>query len=380
MKVLLVTNYAQDQQFSMRAFAQMLEQGLPSFGCETKVVSPKVIFGKGRNTVTGIGKWLGYIDKYLIARKQLSQAEQSFRPDIVHICDHSNAMYRPLFRAPTVINCHDLLAVRTWLGEIPGESKTRIGGLQQKWIFHHLPRANSIACISAKTRDDLVRLAPDTKHRAHVIPMGLNYAYHPITTSEADQRIANAGGIKSLTASPMQIPWALHVGNNSWYKNRLGAIRIWKEVADALGQHFGLVLVGDSLSEAQRELIKGHEEYVATLQNVSNELLEALYCKARCLLFPSLAEGFGWPPIEAQACGCPVITSNIEPLKSNCHGALLIDPNDEAAAAKAAAAWLMDSAQQESARKDGLKNARKFTPEKMVESYAQLYQQTLNQA
>ena len=58
-------------------------------------------------------------------------------------------------------------------------------------------------------------------------------------------------------------------------------------------------------------------ERVVEIEEPSNELLEALYSSALVLLYPSRFEGFGWPIIEAQACGCPVICSDREPMSKS---------------------------------------------------------------
>ena len=75
--------------------------------------------------------------------------------------------------------------------------------------------------------------------------------------------------------------------------------------------------------------LNGLRDRVIELTNITNEDLRALYSKATALLFPSLREGFGWPIIEAQACGCPVFTSDRVPMTEvGGDAAIYLDPTD----------------------------------------------------
>ena len=72
-------------------------------------------------------------------------------------------------------------------------------------------------------------------------------------------------------------------------------------------------------------------ERVVEIEDAPDQLLEALYTCAVALLYPSLSEGFGWPIVEAQACGCPVICTNLPPMPETAGDAgLFRDPADEA--------------------------------------------------
>src|SRR4051812_39837501 len=113
--VLLIGNYPADQQQSMQRFGGLMLSGLTSSGIAAQLISPPAMLG--RMPLPVIRKWLGYIDKYVLfpftLRKHLAS-----RPDIIHICDHSNAVYvRQCAGAPVVVTCHDLLAVRGGIGE-----------------------------------------------------------------------------------------------------------------------------------------------------------------------------------------------------------------------------------------------------------------------
>src|SRR5258708_722987 len=110
MKILLIGNYIPDQQESMQRFANMLEVGLTQLGHEVRLIRPEPFFGKIRPSPEGFGKWLGYIDKFLLFPSRLRKAIAW--ADVVHICDHSDAFYTKYIQnKPHLVTCHDLLAV-----------------------------------------------------------------------------------------------------------------------------------------------------------------------------------------------------------------------------------------------------------------------------
>ena len=120
-RVLLVGNYLPDGQESMLRFARMMLDGLRSSGREAELVSPGVFFGRWLPSTHGLGKWLAYLDKFVLFPWTLRRRVRTLGPGgVVQICDHSNAMYAPAAASaghPVLVVCHDLGAVRGALGE-----------------------------------------------------------------------------------------------------------------------------------------------------------------------------------------------------------------------------------------------------------------------
>ena len=115
--VLLIGNYAPDRQQSMLRFAAMMLEGLQAAGVPAELIQPEPVFGRFRLGGDFLAKWLGYVDKFLLFPRRLTK-KLAQAPALVHICDHSNAMYvRHVESAPVLVTCHDLLAVRGALGE-----------------------------------------------------------------------------------------------------------------------------------------------------------------------------------------------------------------------------------------------------------------------
>lgn len=370
MKILLLANYLPDAQQSMQRFARLLQQGLSDAGHQVTTIRPQARVGALKPSVTGFGKWLGYIDKFVLFPWELKRQIQD--ADVVHICDHSNAFYvSHLANTPHVVTCNDLLGIRSALGEIPENPTGWTGKQLQKMILKGLNRAQRIACISEQTRQDLLRISSRSSDRTTTIYMGLNYPYSPMKPEAARQILEQLG-------ANCDRPFILHVGGNQWYKNRPGVVSIFAHLVRELGRdEFSLFFVGKVLGDKENALIERYDlsDRVQKFINVSNEELRAFYSLATALLFPSLQEGFGWPIVEAQVCGCPVFTSNIAPMTEvGGNAAIYVDPKDSQGAAEIVAASL-DSLDEYIPL--GLDNAAKFQPASMIQSYVALYEKVI---
>ena len=106
------------------------------------------------------------------------------------------------------------------------------------------------------------------------------------------------------------------------------------------------------------------------------ETLAAFYRLARVFVFPSLYEGFGLPPLEAMACGCPVVTSNVSSLPEVAGGAaLLVDPYDEDAIANGIVAAVTDESLRADLIERGIERARSFSWTQSVKKIHEIYMQ-----
>ncbi|MGI8502023.1 MAG: glycosyltransferase family 4 protein [Hassallia sp.] len=370
MKILLIGNYQPDAIQSMDRFACMLEIYLTNFGHQVRVIRPIPYFERIGFFPQILKKWLGYIDKLILFPSQLRQALSW--ADVVHICDHGNAIYtKYLGNIPHVVTCHDLLAVRSGLGEFP-EYKTGWTGKQlQQMMMKGLNQAQKVVCVSEQTRSDVLRLSSLSESAVCCIPMGLNYPYTPMVIIEAKQRLEVLG-------IPPDCQFILHIGGNFWYKNRLGVLEIFYQLMLKLKQpNFYLVMVGKPMTAEMHQFINMHNltQKVIELVNVDNENLRSLYSSAIALLFPSLYEGFGWPIIEAQACGCPVFTSNRPPMNDvGGEAAIYIEPDKP----KKAAEKIIDCFSiLEEYKRQGFVNCQRFQVETMISQYIEIYHQVI---
>jgi glycosyltransferase involved in cell wall biosynthesis len=362
MKILLIGNYLHNKQQSMQRFAELMRDLLVGAGNDAWLVQPPAILGKVLPAAEGIGKWLGYIDRFVLFRDRLRK--EAAKADVVLICDQANAVYVPMLHGkPHLVTCHDMLAIRSALGDIPGHQTGWSGRFYQRWILSGLRHAQQVVCVSEQTRHELLAVGGLPLARTSVVPNALNYPYRPMPFGEARSR---------LRALRAEESWRyfLHVGGNQWYKNRPGVVHIFGALA-SLPQFAGhhLILAGKPWP---RELRATVEQYKLTARvhewiDVSNEELRALYSGAEALIFPSLQEGFGWPIAEAQACGCPVFTSNRPPMTEvGGSAAVYIDPGCPLEAAQVIAERISDS---DGLARRGLENAKRFAAEAMSTGY-----------
>ena len=366
--VLLIGNYAVDEQESMQRFAQMMLAGLRAVGVPAELVCPRPFLGRIQVVGGFVRKWLGYLDKFVFFPRQLRR-KVSAATDLVHICDHSNAMYSAhVGDIPVVVTCHDLLAVRGALGEATDCPASPTGRVLQRWIVSGLRAASAVTCSSPATLRDAQRIVgqKDGHPRLSLIPLGLNYPYHKLSLAEAHDRMKKEG-------LGLVTPFVLHVGSNLRRKNREGALRI---LARCKEHWEGRILfAGDPISKSLRSLGDelGIANRIVEVRRPGNELLEALYNCATALLYPSRFEGFGWPVAEAQACGCPVICSNIEPLPEISGGAALTHDVEDEEGFAADILRLANPSERDRWSREGLRNAARFDAEKMIARYLEVY-------
>ncbi len=396
LRVLLIGNYAADRQESMQRFAAVMERELAAAGLAVTVLRPEPVLGRLKPGATGVGKWLGYIDKFLIFPRRLKrelstlncprgttdfspslESQRSTAP-IVHICDHSNAFYtRWLQDVPHVVTCHDLLAVRSALGEFPEHPTRWSGRMLQRMTLAGLAGSRKTVCISQATRRDLGRLMAGSETRSSVVKMGLNNAFAPVPVAQARAVVQEMMRAAGHSLAP-QARYILHVGGGPWYKNRKGVVEMFCELRRASDdRELYLIMVGEPLSAELMTYLSddGLADHVIVCSGVSHENLCALYSAAELLLFPSLQEGFGWPIIEAQACGCRVVTTDRAPMTEvGGDAATYLDPDNLWSAVDILTNVLDADEETKSAMiRRGLENAARFSTQAMIDSYCETY-------
>lgn len=367
MKVLLVGNYEFDGSTSMRIWAAALDRELRQVGIDVQSIAPRPVLGRLKPSAHGIGKWLGYIDRFVLFPSALRAAAAG--ADIVHLCDQGGAMYAPMIHGkPVVATCHDMIAVRAARGELPELRSSRLGKFLQRWICFGLRSATRVSCVSRATLDDASRILK-TSANLCVVLNGLNYPFQPLAPGEVDRRLAHLDGNRA--------PFVLHLGSNLAYKNREGVLRVFARAS--AGTNLRLLIAGEALDRNLARLARALEIEDRVVQVVTPDVatIEALYNRAVCLLFPSRYEGFGWPPIEAQACGCPVVASDIPPFAETLGQSAVLKPvEDEAGMADAVRMIVSDENFRGQLRQSGFENVRtRFQTARMIGEYVSLYRE-----
>jgi glycosyltransferase involved in cell wall biosynthesis len=279
---------------------------------------------------------------------------------LLHV-PHYNA---PLFfgRAPLVITVHDLIHLR-----FPGLARRRGARLYARLMSPRACRlARAVICVSQATRRDLLEIVPDAEPKVRVIPHGCDFA-----PPSAEGRRAT---LERLGLVP---GYVLYAGNVRPHKNVDVLIRALRRFAAT--DRPKLVLAG----EDQMPLFwpARSDPEVRMLGRLPIEDLPALYSGAGAFVFPSLYEGFGLPPLEAMACGAPVICSNAGSLPEVVgEAAILFPPEDEEALACALRRVLAEPGLADALRAKGFERARRFLWEKTASETAELYRFVLEEA
>jgi len=379
MRIALITNYAPDGQQSMLRFGALLQRALVARGHEVVTLAPTPLSGQRWFARVIGGKWAGYATKYLSFPSELREswhAGPAADAEIVHVVDHSNALYIPARRdRPWIATCHDLLAVRGALGEDTDCPASWLGRRLQRAIVRGLARADAIACDSSSTQQDAARLVPQAPAQLRrTILLGLNQPLDFVATAEARTRLA------TLDPRLRHSDYLLHVGSNLARKNKAGVLRVFTRLR-AEGWRGLLVFCGAPLTpelQAQAAAAGVSEDLIA-VPHASAAELAALYSAAHALVFPSKCEGFGWPVLEAQACGCPVICSDRTSLPEVGGEAALVCALEDEAAMAAAARRLLDPGKRAEIVARGHANAARFTVDRMIDAYLELYEDVLRQ-
>ena len=385
LRVALVSNYVADEQRSMQRFGDLLHRELTAEGVDVQTWRPPAYVG-GRAPARGVGKWLGYVDKFVLYPPRLRSGARQHpdMPTVVHVCDHSNAIYVPwLRRVPHVVTCHDLIAVRAALGEFAAERTRWSGRRLQQMIRAGLRQADRIVCDSDATRRDVQRLVHPGEYA--VIAPGLSPSFARVPHDEA---LASLQPLRPAACDPAAWdrvtagPYLLHVGGNQWYKNRAGLVDTYRALVERMPAAPPLVIVGKPLPQQLADDVTAGalNGRVIALDSVGDRELAALYSRAALLLFPSLAEGFGWPVLEAMACGCRVVTSNRPPMTEvGGDAAAYCDPeNPKAAAAVVEAVLREPDAECRTRVSEGLARAVRFSSRAMARAYLSVYHEAVD--
>lgn len=375
---------------SQQRFARMLAEGFDARGHSVQLRQPlpraRKLFRSG-----GAAKWAGYVDQYLVFPQEIRLHRPKDPADTLYVfCDQALGPWIPLLsHRPHVVHCHDLLALRSAMGLVPENPTSPTGRLYQRYIRAGFRHARHFVSISEKTRADLHALGGVRPDLSEVVYNGLSHPYRPMPEAQARQVLLEHG------LQPPSGRLLLHVGGGQWYKNLRGVLHLFAAYVTccrAAGREpLPLWLVSPSPQGELRRLVDGLPlgTQVRFLRDVDNDALQALYALADAMLFPSLAEGFGWPIAEALACGCTVLTTDEAPM--NEVGGEVAHYLPRLAQASALDEWARHSAQRlltlldrpvaerAAAAKACIDWARRFDSAQAIDAYLKIYQHVLTQ-
>ena len=358
----------------MIRFTRILSEGLSAYGHSILIIFPEEILGKFTFKLPKFTKWLRYIDKYIIFPWKLrSIAKNSSSDSIFHICDHANSIYSSALKGVAhLVTCHDMLAIRGSMGDATTYCfASRMGIILQKWILYSLRQIPYIACVSKYTFEDLKKFLCKNKLKSElfIVPNSLNANFVPVKREES-QKI-----LLQFLGEQITHPFLLHVGSAHVRKNRMLLVQTLMHLSNA----WNVVFAGEGMSAEELNYIlkTGFKDRVKVFLKPKHDELCALYSAAHALVFPSWSEGFGWPVIEAQACGCPVVCSNLTSLPEVAGEAAIFIPADDPRACADAVIQLQKPQIRQKFVNKGFQNTKRFSLDQFIESYEYIYNETL---
>lgn len=247
-------------------------------------------------------------------------------------------------------------------------------------IRHALRTATQLVTVSEATRREIGAIDRAAFARTAVTLLGISSDFRPLTGAEGAEAIAAA----RARWLPGARRYVLTVGQFSGYKNHERVVRAFaRAFRDDDGVHLGLVQrLGDGervLAPLARALGVGDRvHFVGARHGLPFADLVALYNGAICLCHPSLQEGYGLPPAEALAAGCPVITSNCSSMPEvSQDAARYVDPTDVEEIARALRELAGDEALRAELRTRGLARAKELDWKELAAKSVAIYRELL---
>ncbi len=287
--------------------------------------------------------------------------------DCIHLPNHHFGRYANFLKVPFIITVHDLIR---YLDLKRYRALIYHPDLRDRFYFNldykGIKKAKRIIAISQATKNDLTHYLGIAEEQISVVYNGIDHKlFQPVS-----HRLYNH-------------PYVLFVGTEQPRKNFAGLLKAFSQLKrEPRFKDLKLIKVGRAGGrevDFRRQTMK----VINALDLVSDVIfagfvpdndLPAYYSGAEILVLPSLYEGFGLPPLEAMACGCPVVTSNTSSLPEVAGEAgIMVNPYDTDSLTQAIKQVLTDDRLRSSMIKRGLEQSKKFSWEKTARQTQEVY-------
>jgi alpha-1,3-rhamnosyl/mannosyltransferase len=292
----------------------------------------------------------------------------AWKADVVH----SPSFIMPYIRglARHVLTVHDMTSFSHPHCHVP----LRRSEIYKQMVFTSLRRADIVIAPSQATRQAIMEFLPDlSPEHIHVTALGISEEFKPYSQAEVRE---------VLTRLNFSQPYILYVGTLEPRKNLPTLVESYRRLVElgAVKEH--LVLAGkigwDCEGLLEQLKISSLRGRVHLAGYIGQEDLPAVYAGARVFVYPSLHEGFGFPPLEAMACGVPVISTRTSSLIENLDGAAeLVDPRDVNGLAEAMRRLVTDDVLRAGLRTKGLERVSRYRWDQTASETLKVYQRAL---
>lgn len=297
---------------------------------------------------------------------QIAREAEDLKLNVFHGLSHELPLGIEFSGIKTLVTIHDLIYLR-----YPEYFKKIDRAIYDRKFRYACQVATKIHAISEQTKYDLISYYNIPEERIEVIYQSIN----PLFFDEVDE--ANKKAIRQKYQLPER--FLLTVGTVEPRKNLMGLL----EGMLSSRIDLPLVVVGKSTQYRKKvqQLIdkRPRELKVLFLSGINDAELHALYQSAEAMIYPSFFEGFGLPIVEAQASGCPVITSNISSMpEAGGNAAIYVDPQKPEEIGRVIETLLNSSAIAGKMIEKGIENAQLYTLDHYARQLVKLYNNILN--
>lgn len=278
-----------------------------------------------RGKYSGIGRFVSYIltnksyfegfefilvgnDKTDLEREGISDCEIFLISDKIPILSEQFSLYRlvkkirpdiylsPYYKYPLFADVEVITSIFdiTYLLINPYKKMIKNKLYIKNFIKHFTSKTRFIITSSQNTKSDLLRFFDIKPHKIKVVYLPLDERFKP----QSKERISSV-----LTKYQISKRYILHVGNNSPHKNIISLYKAYLLLPQDIKDEYDLVLIGFKDADNRYPLAR-------VIERVEDDELLSFYSGCSLFVFPSLYEGFGYPPLEALSCGAKVLSSN----------------------------------------------------------------------
>ena len=307
-----------------------------------------------------------------------------FPADLFHIPLNAVPMWMP---KPYLVTIHDMSTL------LFSNQKGYRSNLRLFYLRRGLARADRVLAVSSATRRDVESVFQIPASRIQVV----YNAPDPNFSRAPAPSLANASGLRSRWPAEIQrvldryrihYPFLLYVGRTNPQKNIPRLVEAFAVLRGELTdytryQDLRLIIIGDEIARhpaLRHAVIQSRvEDSVRFLGFVPIETLRAFYQAASAFVFPSLYEGFGLPPLEAMACGTPVVCSHVSSLPEVVgDAALIVNPENVFDIARGMREVLLNDSLRTELIERGLQQARQFSWERTAAQVLQNYEEIIS--
>jgi glycosyltransferase involved in cell wall biosynthesis len=375
MRIALSVSVIQRGQSGVASYVFGLLDGFREIGAKLDLVllgleEDEALFARWRDLL----QWIAVPERYRPAVRNVWWHQTALRPllrqeriDVLHIPSYRRIVVRP--PCPQVVTIHDLAAfsLRT--------KYDRARMIYGTYVVKHLARqVEAITAVSHATAQDIDRYLGIPKEQVRVIWNGIDHRrFRPLAAQEVSAALDRFGQRK---------PYFIYLARLEHpAKNHLRLIQAFESFCQGFpAQSHELLLGGADWHGA--DVIHRHiadspqRDRIKALGFVSDSDLPYWYAGAAAMIYPSLFEGFGLPPLEAMASGCPVISSDRGSLLEVVgNAARIVDPESVEAITAAMVEVVFDRQRASTMVGQGFLRALEFSWAKVAQGMCQVYQQ-----